>query len=225
MFDSSEVLIDFIEKNNINIIHAHPFNTVLCSIFASQVTQIPMVYSVHGLGSLNYTHRIEDDVILRYFMGEVQPNILSVSKYYCKFLKEAYFNENTHYLPNSINFDLIPKDSVECEKGIGVFVGRFSEDNVASLKLLFLKRKIYNLEKVVIYGYGEKLEELKELVNSSNGFFEYKGICKNPLETIRKYEVVVGSGQQVMEGIASKKKVILIGYGKVSGYLNFELYH
>ncbi|KGR90094.1 hypothetical protein CD30_13605 [Ureibacillus massiliensis 4400831 = CIP 108448 = CCUG 49529] len=226
MFASAEVLIKFVEKNNINIIHAHPFNTILCSIFASQVTQIPMVYTVHGLSSLNYTHRLEDDILIRYFIGEVQPNIFSVSQYYTKFLKEGYFNEKTTYLPNSIDMDSISLEGrIEVSKGIGVFVGRFSDDNVKALKKFYENKSKYNLSKVDIYGHGNELEKLIELVKLSKGFFEYKGISDNPLKTIEKYEVVLGIGQQVMEGISLKKKVILIGYGKLSGYLNYEIYN
>ena len=85
----------------------------------------------------------------------------------------------------------------------------------------------FNIKKVDIYGDGSELENLKIFINDNNleNKVKVKGYITNVYDTINeKYNGVIGLGRVVLESLAMGMPTILIGYNRVNGFINKDIY-
>ena len=103
LVENIKVLIKIIEKENIDVIHVHPYYSIFPAMFASQIKNIPICTTVHGINSLNFPKSTNIKLLQRLFYSESKPLVFSVNKNFDNVLKNNYYITNIKYLPNTIN--------------------------------------------------------------------------------------------------------------------------
>ena len=225
LYDNINCLVDIIRKEKIDAIHVHPFTCVFPAIFASQLTGVPIFYTVHGFASLNGYYSLNDEILFRYFLSDLKPLVFSVSKEYFKTLEYKYMTSNYRHLPNSMDSSKFSK--IECVKNNKwLLISRLDEDKKGEIIELFKNFKDLKIE-LDIVGDGTCRKELEKLakklkISSIVNFKGRKSDIAKELEV--GYNGVIGLGQVVLEGLMSNLPVLLIGYGKITGLVDKELY-
>ena len=220
-------LVDIIKENNIDIIHVHPFYSVFSAVFAAKITNTPIVYSFHGYGSLNFPYQINDVILLQCMLESEIDKVFSVSELGVTAINNATCTDKTIFLPNSIDLEKFKKHNVINNK-IWALVSRIDTDKIEEInKLISMIDKI-DIEKICIYGDGNKKEELEQFIKDK-GLTDkviLMGHSDNLWEELNgKYNGIIGIGRVAMEAISMGYPTMLIGYKKIAGIIDLKVYN
>lgn len=224
--DDTERLVEIIKIEKIDLIHVHPFFSFFAALFASQITKTKLIYSYHGVLSFNFLETTTAAAIFKY-AAEINAiaQIHSVSEAGIKCFENIGY-KNAVFMPNPIDLNKFESIKYINNKKWALF-SRLDNDKLPEIKLFLLNKDNFGIEFVDIYGVGANSEELATFIsdnNLSNKVF-LKGFCNNLCNTLNNsYNGVVGIGRVVLEGLAMGMPVFFIGYGKISGFINKELY-
>lgn len=218
-------LVDIIKKEKIDVIHVHPFYTLFPAIFASQITGVAIVYTIHGFSSINFAKDINSNILYRVFLNYCKPLVISVDKSYLNVLKYRYLAENVTYIPNSIDTSKYYETEV-IKNNKWLLIVRLDKDKKKEIVCVLENLKDMNIHLDII-GDGSEKEALCNLVKKLNleKKVNFLGFKENVSEYIKNYNGVMGLGQVVLEGLCSNRPVLLIGYGKISGMIDKKLFN
>lgn len=225
LYDNTNLLTKIIKENKIDVIHVHPFLTLFPAMFASQLTNTPIAYTIHGFGSINWFSNLNDEILFRYFLSELDPLVISVSDKYTKYLQNKFLVSNIRYLPNGMDTEKF-KD-IKCVKNNKwLLISRLDNDKKREIIKVFENLKNLNIE-LDIVGDGESTSELKKLAEDLQikDKVTFKGYQTDIPEQLKQgYNGVIGIGQVVLEGLLSNLPVLLIGFGRITGMIDKNLY-
>ena len=225
-YKSVQAIIDIIHSEKINVIHVHPFYSLFPAVFAGVLTSTPIVYTLHGIASLNFNNAFIGTFLQRYFLSELNLAIVSVSAHYQQTLEDAYLAKKVFYLPNTIktsNYQHIKPVPNHC----WAMVARL--DNVRKAEIIEVIRHAHQLgiQQLDIYGHGPAMDELKKIAESEkNCYIRFIGWADNLLDMLssKPYNGIIGQGQVVLEGGAAGLPVLLASYGRITGLLDETLF-
>lgn len=224
--DDVEHLIEIITTEKIDVIHVHPFYSFFASLFASQITKTKLIYSYHGFGSFNFLNSVTTASIFKYAfeIGAVAQlhavNSIGINCF------EAIDYKNIIFIPNPVDTEYFKTAQYVNNKKWAI-VSRIDLDKIDEIKLLILNKDKYGIDFIDIYGSGTEIENLESFIAANNlsDNVQFKGYCSDLYNTLnQKYNGIAGIGRVVLEGLAMGIPVFLIGYGKLSGFINKELY-
>ena len=214
-------LLKIIEKHKINIIHVHPFFSVYPAVIAAQIAQIPVVYTYHGYGSINFPFDFSCQYLLEYCFDELFSHIFFVYNDISKYMNGNFRIPTCSFLPNPINLDdynlTKPKSNHEW-----VYVSRISADKIDGIELIMNNLDNFNISKLHIYGTGDKKEWLKDFIASkklSKRVILHDYSYKINEEINGKYNGIFGMGRAALEGASMGLPVCIVGYGKIYGII------
>lgn len=221
-----ERLIDIIKTEKIDVIHAHPFYSFFAPLFASQITKTKLIYSYHGFGSFNFLNTPVIASVFKYAfeVGAVaQLHTVSIVGKQCF---EAIGYKNNVLLPNPVDLKRFQTAKYINNKKWAL-ISRIDMDKIIEIKSLLLSKKEYGIDSIDVYGSGTEVEDLENFISENNlsDSVQFKGYCNDLYNTLNeKYNGIIGIGRVVIEGLAMGMPVFLIGYGKLTGFINKELY-
>ncbi len=223
-----EKLIEIINNDNINVIHAHPFYSVFPAVFAAKIMSIPIVYTYHGVLSLNFTNQINDNLLFKAILESEIDRIFSVSKTGILSMRNIISNsDKVVFFPNSIDLTKYKKNDVINNKNWAL-ISRLDSDKIYEIKKIISIMDEVDIKKICIYGNGNKKDELEQFI-IDNGLDEkvvLMGHCDNICNELNgKYNGVLGTSRVAMEAIAMGYPTILVGYGKITGIIDLEIYN
>lgn len=205
--ETVEQLVEIIEKERIDIIHVHPFNTIFPAMFASQITNKPIVYTVHGYASINFSRNKNIDILFRTFLNHCKPSVITVDEEYIDVLKQKYLVKNIAHIPNSIDTKLF-KNVKLVQNNKWLLISRLDIDKKNEIIEVFknLNDMAITLD---IVGDGSCLNELKQVATDLNieSKVNFKGSKEDIYKEIKNYNGIMGLGQVVLEGISSNLPV------------------
>ena len=219
-------LVDIIEKEKIDVIHAHPFYCFFACLFASQITGIKLVYSYHGCGSFNFAKTyISQPLFLYSFECGAVAKVFSVSKNGNNCFNNIGY-DNVVLLRNPIDFKKFPiASSVNNNKWL--LVSRIDNDKIDEIKLMIKNMRKFNIDKIDIVGDGNELDNLKNFIcnNKLDSVVKLKGYSDNIYSDFNNsYTGIIGIGRVILEALAMNIPCILIGFGKITGFVNKNIY-
>lgn len=222
-------LMKIIEEEKIDVIHAHPFYSVFQAVFAAKLMNKPVVYTLHGVASFNFPSQV-NDTILYYTMLESEiDKIYGVSNLCVTAVNNAIFSNKATWLPNAINVKKYRKNEIINNKKWAL-ISRLSYDKLKEIQQLLSIVNEIDIEQIDIYGDsdGDDYKNyLQEYINQNNLQDKVKllGHCDNLYEVLDgKYNGVIGIGRVVIEAICMGYPTLLIGYGKIAGIIDKNVY-
>ncbi len=219
-------LVEIINKENIDVMHVHPYYCYFASLFASQLTRVKIVYSYHGVGSFNFTKtNISQPLFLYGFESGAVARVLSVSKIGVDCYKNIGY-KNALLLGNPIDLKKFPVvQYVKNNKWL--LISRLDSDKIVEIKLIISKMNDYGISHIDILGDGSEYEKLKEFIIENNLTEKVclKGYSNEIYSKVSNgYNGIIGIGRVVLEALAMKIPCILIGSNKITGYVNKKIY-
>ena len=218
-------LCEIIRENKIDLIHCHPFYCFYSAVFAAQLTKTPIVYFFHGIGSFNFRKSVIESLLFSYAfesgaVGEVflvnRTGDGTFSRLGCP--KECF-------LPNPIDVSRFPKATYIKNK-TWALVSRLDAFKAEEIKALLLKKDEFGIDKIDVVGDGAARAELEYFVAKEEIHgIQFLGYTSDVFASVNgKYNGVIGIGRVVLEALVMGLPAFLIGYGRVSGFVDETLY-
>lgn len=221
-----EMLVKIINENKIDVIQVHPYYCFFASLFASQLTGVKLLYTYHGQGSFNFLKTmISGPIFYHAFEKNCVAKLLTVTQN-GKNCFERIGYKNIELIPNPIDEKKFPKATV-VNNHQWALISRISDDKIEEIKKMILNIEKFGIDSVDIYGDGNKVEELKNFISEEelNSKINYIGYTNNLYQTVNnKYNGIIGIGRVVLESLMMGYPTILIGFGKITGFINKKIY-
>ena len=218
-------LCEIIREKKIDLIHCHPFYCFYSALFVAQLTKTPIVYSFHGIGSFNFQKSVIESILFSYaFESGAVSKVFLVNR-----TGDGVFshlgNTREHYLPNPIDVSRFPKASYT-KNGVWALVSRLDAFKVEEIKALLLKKDEFGIDKIDIFGDGAARADLEYFVAKQEIHgIQFFGYTKNVFASVNgKYSGIIGIGRVVLEALVMGLPAFLIGYGRISGFVDETLY-
>lgn len=218
-------LVKIIKDNNIDVIHAHPFYSFFPSLFAANLTGIKFVYSYHGYVSMNFISNMNDTLLFMHALDNRLDKVFCASNNIIEYFEELH-NKNAVYIPNIIDEKIYKEHKLVLNKKWAL-ISRLDNDKYPSIiKFLSMLDKL-DIDIVDIYGSGSMENNIKKFIKKNkleNKVF-FKGFTNQIYNCLDNYNGTIGIGRVTLESLCMNYPSILIGYNKVVGIINKNLYN
>lgn len=224
--EDTDRLVKIIREKNIDVIHCHPFYCLYAAVFASQITGKPLAYTYHGVGSFNFLKSVNESILFYHaFEERAVGTVFSVNERGVKTFEEIGYS-NAVFLPNPIDLERFPI-AERADNGRYAVFARLDADKVAEIESLLLQKEQYSIRAVDIYGSGYAEERLKQFIcdNNLSDCVHLCGFSRDVYQSVNgKYSGIIGIGRVVLEALCMGLPAILIGYGRLTGFVNRKIY-
>ena len=224
-----EELLSLINKNRIDIIHAHPFHSLIPSFFAASISQKPLVITFHGDSSFNFIWTPVQSILFYQCLDMGIGHVFAVNSNVLKYLNDNNFKSTSSLMLNPIEIEvnIAQKERNNTSNDLAI-VSRLDDDRSEGISKLLKKLPYLNFKNIYIFGTGSEEKELmrltKELEIDDRVFFQ--GHKEDWLDFAKeKCLAVAGLGRVALEAVCHNIPVILIG--KTSspvGLINEDLF-
>ena len=221
-----ENLIKIIKENKIDIVHVHPFYSLFPAVFAAKLSNVPVVYSYHGYASFNFPSRINDLILFQNMIESEIDKIFSVSIDGVLTLDNATLSKKTFLLPNSIDVKKYKINKIINNKRWAL-ISRLDIGKIEEIKKVISIMDDIDIKEIDIYGDGPEASNLKLYINELEKSKRVKllGQCSNLYQFLDgKYNGLIGIGRVVFESLTMGYPTLFIGYGKIAGIVDYDLY-
>lgn len=152
-----DALIEIINKNNIDIVHVHPFYSFFPAVFAAKICGKPIVYTYHGILSYNFTSGINDTILFNMLIDYEMDKVFCVTSEGNKIFNNIILeNSKIKFLPNSINIKKFKKVKTYNNK-IWALISRLDDDKLNEImKVISYLDKLDILE---LHIFGDALKK------------------------------------------------------------------
>lgn len=220
-----------IREQSIDVVHAHPFGSIIPAVFAAKLENKKLVLTVHGPSTITSFSGAPYNDLLRYIVGCSVDLTLYVSEE-VKLISAPFFRRDGMILPNffyvhELNSISRSNRSISDElKQKWVVVSRIDTQKLPGIiHFIQLASKSNQIYEVDIIGSGPAVEELINYIKS-HGFLWVNiiGEVAQPSDHFGKYFGVAGMGRSLLEGIIAGMPSILVGYDGVKGVVDKALF-
>lgn len=222
-FINAEKILEIIKKENIDIVHVHPFHSQVVMSLVKLVKDIPTVTTIHGAYR---TPSVEG-------LNEFFDSFIFVSEETNKFHldKKLISKDVVEIIPNSVP-SLLNGKILTLESNVKkiVYVSRIDIDKFPSILFFIncIEKIIKYLEvEITIIGQGNKYNDVVKLVNDINQKVNKKvvSVVNGSIDVVGYMEtadIVVGVGRVLLEALSLNKIPICIGNQHYVGIINKE---
>lgn len=196
---------------------------MFAAYFAANIEEVKVVYTFHGTVSLNFTANLFDQIMLEEIFGSSVSAAFCVSKYGTNAFASIGYG-NTFFLPNPIDLDQYEIAELPGNKKWAL-VSRIDADKYPTIEKVIRMLPYLDIEQVDIYGDGECMNQLKEVITDSSARVEIMGFSAEIGKTVSgHYDGVIGLGRVAIEALAMGIPVLFAGYEKICGLITREEY-
>lgn len=239
--DNIEIIKNIIKSDKIDEVHIHPtypmFEVVLACIFLN----IPYYLFFHGVTLKGYFDINNSFLALgkwgpsyiKDFVFKYAKNYVYASEEVREFYEKTYnldvnkgilLKNSIIYKPNEVNLNYPLKKFI--------IISRIDTDKIDSIKIgieAYIKyyekcKQKYGKEiegfSLDIVGIGNEINNLEMYIQKLNYNIKCIGETDNSIDIIKEYDVLIGMGRTIIEGISNKKVTLLISYNKYIGLIN-----
>lgn len=198
-------LINILQRINPDIIHLHPFSSLVYGSIAAGFLSKPFLITIHSSTNIYFGQDLNATYAktLKIICPHAEKVYCSSKKYrdeLLNFLGNGYKKNNVDILNNSLNL----KDFAYSynPKGSAIIVSRLNSDKITGIinTIKFLRQNNFNRE-IVIYGDGESRNYLEQcLKDQKMGQVSFEGISFNTASILKKgFSVAAGIGRSAIE--------------------------
>lgn len=211
---------EFIKKYEIEVIHAHPFSSLVIGMACAHLNNIKIVGTLHGPASFFSAEETMIGFLVKNTFLNNQDTVITVSPE-TSLLAKATGKCKPIILPNATHVPKIKPLLNDINKPWAWF-GRLDNEKIIGLINLIqfiVKNKIAKLH---IYGDGPALDQLKDTIEEldpDREIITLEGWTSNTKSEMQKYSVIAGMGRVIIEAAASNKLCLLVGYDGIKKFL------
>lgn len=217
-----EALRHLIREHAIDYVHAHPFISLLPSLIAAEMEQVPFTITLHGPASLNHQEPLYDFFLTSVLLPQVSL-VTTVSDEVTKLITPYVSPANIFTLPNGVPINnALPVAHTDLR---WLVVSRLDTLKIIGILDFIKKAKAAGIQGVLLIGDGPARSDLQQhlIKDELEDFVEFYGNCSDIYAQMQTVAGIAGMGRVVLEGVANRKPVCLIGYDGVKGFVNPEL--
>lgn len=213
------LICNIIRYHNIDLVHAHPFGSILPSYLASKIMSIPLLVTYHGPASIDigagqtYTETLSDIV--------ADSTSICVSKETKRIVSKT-FNSRSIILPNAVKKNSLNNEyayTKDFNRAKGLIASRLDKPKVNGIKHFIALTHDTGI-KIDIAGDGSERQSLEEwCINKSYNHVEILGVRNDISKLISEYDFCAGMGRFLLEAIERARPSCLIGYDGVKGFV------
>ncbi|OAE41224.1 glycosyltransferase [Brucella intermedia] len=225
---SITVLRGLIQEHGIDVVHAHPFFSIFAGFIAAELEGVGFVLTLHGPASLA-SYGPFHEFLLKHVVLAHAPLVLAVSEEVAELAKPYVSSKRLRVFPNSIDLSRGFEPGLEYKPldKRWLAISRLDDQKIAGIFDFIVLAKRLMIPGVVVIGDGPARAELEAKLAESEltEFVEFLGIRTDVQAFAERFAGIAGMGRVVLEGVALKKPVILVGYDGVKGVLtpsNFQ---
>jgi glycosyltransferase involved in cell wall biosynthesis len=222
------ILIKFVNKNNIDIIHSHGRMPAFIGSVVSKLTNTRFLTTAHakvevksfykyittyGECVISVSDDIKNHIINKFNVSDKKIKIIPNGINIKKFKKESPDNELIEKLGLNFNTNKIMIVSRMDGK-----LGQLAIDLVMNYKKI---KSIKPLE-IIVVGDGERFEEIKEVANKDNNV-KILGKRSDINKILNISDVIVAVSRSALEAMAAEKLVVLAGGEGYLGLFNEKM--
>lgn len=219
-----ETLRQIVRQHAIECIHAHPFISLLPSLIAAELEKIPYVLTLHGPTSLRNHYGPIYNFLLTSVVLPHTSLVVTVSQEISELASPYISQERIFSQPNGIDIDRFESATVNVG-GIDprwLLVSRLDSLKIVGITDFINKAQTADLPGVRVVGDGPAKEALLHQLAHDNtlNFVEFCGNRSDIPQLMQASRGVAGMGRVVLEGLASRRPVCLVGYDGVKGLVD-----
>ena len=227
MMDAINRIREVIRTRGIDMVHAHPFVSLVPAMVAAQAEGIPLVASLHGPASLSgYGGPIYDFMVKALVLP--QASLVAVVSDEVAAMARLYVHDAALLVvPNGVEFPMeasgVASDVANEPRWLAV--GRLDSAKIVGVLDFVRKTRRAGIAGVRIAGDGDAKEALQQML-SAEGLadgVEFLGARADIPQLMRDSAGVAGMGRVVLEGLAAQRPVVLVGYDGVKGVVDAAL--
>ena len=226
LLSSVDQIRKVIRQYDIDLVHVHPFSSIVPACLASALESVPYIITLHGPASL----AVYNDIELFLLHSIIMPSaarVVVVSSEIERLVQPFVPQERLYLLPNGVDLEEIKQrgKAIEENKDWWLVVSRIDELKLKGIHDFISKAGICGLSSVAIVGDGPARGELESRLKSERGVPQVKflGARTDIPELMHASRGVAGMGRVLLEGLASGKPVVLVGYDGVKGLVDRSL--
>lgn len=220
------VLVEAVRKYRIDIIQVHPFRTYLPSVIASQLTQTPLVFTMHSHISFTFPTSQNQTLLFQHFLSNAVSSIFTVNRSYVKTLASYFPDTDVNYLPNPVTPGSCSPSNNHLA-GHWSLVSRIDRDKIGGIKHFIDWLPELPIKCLDIFGNGACVQDLKTYIEDHDipQEINWHGYSDNWIEYASACEGVIGLDRVAVEAASSGLPVILLTYNSnPCGLLTMERY-
>lgn len=225
----AQQIVKAIEEKEIDVIHAHPFASVLVSAVAAQACNVPLVFTHHGSYSYNFPTSSIEAVLFQHALSEAIAHIFTVSEQWRTELSTYYPETKVTYLPNPIeNCKTISVQNHNPSK-TWALVSRLDRDKLLGIKSFLKWLPDLPIDILDVYGTGDMQEELLHYcqalgISQQVKWYGYQDTWLQQIED-KNVRGVIGMDRVALEAAAAGLPVILLtSNSSPCGIMNLDRY-
>ena len=222
-----ERLIQLIQKEKIDVVHAHPFHSIFPAVIAGQLTGVPVACTHHGTYSFAFPGGVNEALLLYYAYTELVSCVFSVSDMDREALKDRAHVPNVVFMPNPIDSSVYRRHAVVNNRRWAV-VSRLDGDlgKSSALEKLFALMPQLPIDSIDVYGDGAQRSQLEKCVEELGvadriRFMGFQSDLYDRLDG--NYNGIIGTDRVAMEGLTMGYPVLELGYDQICGMLYGDL--
>ena len=207
-----------IRAESVDVVHAHPFSSILPAVLAAEAEQVLALVSLHGPASLGAYGGVLHEVLLKQVLLPSASAVICVSDEVRRLAAPYVSPDRLMVFPNGVQFPPVTA-AVDSLDPRWCIASRLDELKIVGILDFVAKAKQAGVAGVVIIGDGPARAVLEAQLAQAGLLedVEFVGYQANAPLFMQRYAGVAGMGRVLLEGVAARKPVVLVGYDGVKG--------
>lgn len=211
---------DFIQKYDIDVIHAHPFNSLIIGMACAHVNNIKLIGTLHGPASFFSPDETLAGFLIKNAFLQYPDTVITISRE-TSLLSKTIAKCSPVLLPNATLFSENKTPFSNINKPWAWF-GRLDKEKIVGLISLIQFIIKTKMAKLHIYGDGPASNQLKEIIvelDPNNDSITIEGWIADTNSVMENYAVIAGMGRVIIEAAAANRLCLLVGYDGIKKFL------
>lgn len=223
---SVDQIVDIARRENVAVIHAHPFTSLISAMVAASLLRIPCVATLHGPSSIAGSYGAAYDFMLASLVLPAASRVSVVSGEVAALAQPCTDPDRLRILPNPVTPPSQILTGMPTLSGRWLAVSRLDSAKANGVIQFARAAAEIGLAGVDICGDGPNRVqvggELADLI--ACGKVQLLGAHADAAALMPSYTGVAGMGRVALEGLAAGLPVVLVGYDGIKGLLDTDLY-
>jgi GT2 family glycosyltransferase/glycosyltransferase involved in cell wall biosynthesis len=223
---SVDQIVDIARRENVSVINAHPFTSLISSVAAASLLKIPCVATLHGPSSIAGSYGPAFDFMLASLILPAVSRVSAVSDEVAALARPYTDPARLSILVNAITPPLPVLPGIMTRSGRWLVVSRLDQAKSSGIIDFARTATEIGLAGVDICGDGPHRSyvenSLSDLIDC--GDVQLLGAHADAAALMPSYAGVAGMGRVVIEALAAGLPVVLVGYDGIKGLVDSNLY-